>query len=49
MWNYDGRVHWDDLGMEAKMNVLNYDKIAVHDEDELRVKLATLGIGESNV
>lgn len=30
------------------MNVINYDRIATHDEDELRVKLATLGFGESN-
>lgn len=30
------------------MNIINYDKIATHDEDELQVKLATLGFGENH-
>lgn len=30
------------------MNIINYDEIATHDEDELQVKLATLGIGETS-
>jgi len=30
------------------MNILNFDNIATHDEDELQVKLATLGFGEAN-
>lgn len=28
------------------MNILNFDKIATHDEDELRIKLATLGLSQ---
>lgn len=39
-----GQTHWDDLGLEAKLDVINYDKIATHDEDELQAKIATLGL-----
>lgn len=42
---FDDRPHWHDLGLRAKMNVINYDRIATHDEDDLRFKLATLGLG----
>lgn len=44
---FTDRPHWHDLGMEAKMNILNYDSIATHDEDELQVKLATIGLGDN--
>jgi len=40
------QTHWDDLGLEQQMNVINYNKIASHDEDDLQIKLATLGIGQ---